>query len=99
MIIKVSKYIKKKINQSELKKIFKIANTIEDYLNQKEVNQRIQKSNVKGTDSQVIQKIIEEIAIPLGFKDEKKGLFKKYMENFFYKENYLNIDSATVFGY
>ena len=72
MVIKVSKYIKKKIKKSELKEIFKIANTIEDYLNQKEVNQRIQKSNVKGTDSQVIQKIIEEIAIPLGFKDEKK---------------------------
>ena len=168
MVIKVSKYIKKKIKKSELKEIFKIANTIEDYLNQKEVNQRIQKSNVKGTDSQVIQKIIEEIAIPLGFKDEKKGLFKKYkdsglrpdfykrmgekgilmevergktttnnmdlldvykchiceeanhlflfsievshtkniyksvykkMENFFYEENYLNIDSATVFSY
>ena len=169
MVIKVSKYIKKKIKKSELKEIFNIANTIEDYLNQKEVNQRIQKSNVKGTDSQVIQKIIEEIAIPLGFKDEKKGLFKKYkdsglrpdfykkigekgilmevergktttnnmdlldiykchiceeanhlflfvpievshtkniyksvckkMENFFYEENYLNIDSATVFGY
>ena len=43
------------------------------------MNQRIQNCNVKGTDSQVIQKIIEEIAIPLGFKDEKQGLFMKYM--------------------
>ena len=60
MGIKVSKFIKKKINKSELKKIFKISNIIEEYLNQKEVNQRIQNSNVKGTDSQVIQKIIEE---------------------------------------
>ena len=33
MVIKVSKYIKKKIKKSELKEIFKIANTIEDYLN------------------------------------------------------------------
>ena len=78
MRIKVSKFIKKKINKSELKEIFKISNIIEEYLNQKEVNQKIQNSNVKGTDSQVIQKIIEEIAIPLGFKDEKQGLFKKY---------------------
>ena len=138
MRIKVSKFIKKKINKSELKEIFKISNIIEEYLNQKEVNQRIQNSNVKGTDSQVIQKIIEEIAIPLGFKDEKQGLFRKYkdsglrpdfykkigkngilmevergktttnnmyksvckkVENFFYEENYLNIDSAIVFGY
>ena len=169
MGIKVSKFIKKKINKSELKEIFKISNIIEEYLNQKEVNQRIQNSNVKGTDSQVIQKIIEEIAIPLGFKDEKQGLFKKYkdsglrpdfykkigkngilmevergktttnnmdlldiykchiceeanhlflfvlievshtkniyksvckkVENFFYEENYFNIDSAIVFGY
>ena len=81
MGIKVSKFIKKKINKSELKEIFKISNIIEEYLNQKEVNQRIQNSNVKGTDSQVIQKIIEEIAIPLGFKDEKQGLFKKYKDS------------------
>ena len=38
--------IKKKINKSELKEIFKISNIIEEYLNQKEVNQRIQNSNV-----------------------------------------------------
>ena len=63
MRIKVSKFIKKKINKSELKEIFKISNIIEEYLNQKEVNQRIQNSNVKGTDSQVIKKIIEEIAV------------------------------------
>ena len=168
MKIKVAKFIKKKINKSELKEIFKISNIIEEYRNQKEVNQRIQNSNVKGTDSQVIQKIIEEIAIPLGFKDEKQGLFKKYkdsglpdfykkigkngilmevergktttnnmdildiykchiceetnhlflfvpievshtkniyksvckkVENFFYEENYLNINRAIVFGY
>ena len=64
MGIKVSKFIKKKINKFELKEIFKISNIIEEYLNQSEVNQRIQNCNVKGTDSQVIQKIIEEIAIP-----------------------------------
>ena len=87
MGIKVSKFIEKKINKSELKEILKISNIIEEYLNQKEVNQRIQNSNVKGTDSQVIQKIIEEIAVPLGFKNEKQGLFKKY------------IDSAIVFSY
>ena len=73
MGIKVSKFIKKKINKFELKEIFKISNIIEEYLNQSEVNQRIQNCNVKGTDSQVIQKIIEEIAIPLGFKDEKQA--------------------------
>ena len=56
MGIKVSKFIKKKINKSELKEIFKISNIIEEYLNQFEVNQRIQNCNVKGTDSQVIQK-------------------------------------------
>ena len=78
MRIKVSKFTKKKINKSELKEILKISNIIEEYLNQKEVNLRIQNSNVKGTDSQVIQNIIEEIAVPLGFKDEKQGLFKKY---------------------
>ena len=81
MGIKVSRFIKKKINKSELKEIFKISNIIEEYLNQSEVNQRIQNCNVKGTDSQVIQKIIEEIAIPLGFKDEKQGLFKKYKDS------------------
>ena len=27
---------------------------------------------LKGTDGQVIQKIIEEIAVPLGFKNENK---------------------------
>ena len=81
MGIKVSKFIKKKINKSELKEILKISNIIEEYLNQKEVNQRIQNSNVKGTDSQVIQKIIEEIAVPLGFKNEKQGLFKKYKDS------------------
>ena len=81
MGIKISKFIKKKINKSELKEILKISNIIEEYLNQKEVNQRIQNSNVKGTDSQVIQKIIEEIAVPLGFKNEKQGLFKKYKDS------------------
>ena len=81
MGIKVSRFVKKKINKSELKEIFKISNIIEEYLNQKEVNQRIQNSNIKGTDSQVIQKIIEEIAVPLGFKDEKQGLFKKYKDS------------------
>ena len=81
MRIKISKFIKKKINKSELKEILKISNIIEEYLNQKEVNQRIQNSNVKGTDSQVIQKIIEEIAVPLGFKNEKQGLFKKYKDS------------------
>ena len=98
MGIKVSKFIKKKINKSELKEIFEISNIIEEYLNRKEVNQRIQNSNVKGTESQVIQNIIEEIAIPLGFKDEKQSVCKK-VENFFYEENYLNIDSAIVFGF
>ena len=80
MGIKVSKFIKKKINKSELKEILKISKIIEEYLNQKKVNQRIQNSNVKGTDSHVIQKLIEKIAIPLGFKDEKQGLFKKYKD-------------------
>jgi len=42
MRIKVSKFIKKKINKSGLKEIFKISNIIEEYLNQKEVKQRIQ---------------------------------------------------------
>ena len=81
MGIKVSRFVKKKIDKSELKEIFKISNIIQEYLNQKEVNQRIQNSNIKGTDSQVIQKIIEEIAVPLGFKDEKQGLFKKYKDS------------------
>ena len=81
MRIKVSKFTKKKINKSELKEILKISNIIEEYLNQKEVNLRIQNSNVKGTDSQVVQKIIEEIAVPSGFKDEKQGLFKKYKDS------------------
>ena len=81
MGIKVSRFVKKKINKSELKEIFKISNIIQEYLNQKEVYQRIQNSNIKGTDSQVIQKIIEEIAVPLGFKDEKQGLFKKYKDS------------------
>lgn len=58
MRIKVSKFIQKKINKSEFKEILKISNIIEEYLNQKEVNLRIQNLNVKGTDSQVIQKII-----------------------------------------
>ena len=71
--LKFLSLLKIKINKSELKEIFKISNIIEEYLNQREVNQRIQNCNVKGTDSQVIQKIIEEIAIPLGFKDEKQG--------------------------
>ena len=56
MEIKVSKFIKKKINKSELKEIFKISNIIEEYLNQKEVNQRIQNSNVKGTDNRLYRK-------------------------------------------
>ena len=49
MVIKVSKFIKKKINKSDHKEILKISNIIEEYLNQKQVNQRIQNSNVKGT--------------------------------------------------
>ena len=73
MGIKIFKFIKKKINKSELKVILKISNIIEEYLNQKEVNQRIQNSNVKSV--------------------------CKKVENFFYEENYLNIDSAIVFDY
>jgi len=135
MGIKVSKFIKKKINKSELKEIFKISNMIEEYLNQGEVNQRIQNCNVKGTDSQVIQKIgkngilmevergktttnnmdlldiykchiCEEanhlfLFVPIEVSHTKniyKSVCKK-VENFFYEENYLNIDSAIVFGY
>jgi hypothetical protein len=147
MGIKVSKFIKKKINKSELKEIFKISNIIEEYLNQKEVNQRIQNSNVKGTDSQVMKykdsglrpdfykkigkngilmevergktttnnmdlldiykcHICEEanhlfLFVPIEVSHTKniyKSVCKK-VENFFYEENYLNIDSAIIFGY
>ena len=31
--------------------------------------------------ARLFRKIIEEIAIPLGFKDEKQGLFKKYKDS------------------
>jgi len=48
MRIKVSRFVKKKIDKSELKEIFKISNIIQEYLNQKEVNQRIQNSNIRG---------------------------------------------------
>ena len=65
--LKFLSLLKKKLINLSSKEIFKISNIIEEYLNQGEVNQRIQNCNVKGTDSQVIQKIIEEIAIPLGF--------------------------------
>ena len=48
MGIKVSKFTKKKINKSELKEILKISNIIEEYLNQKEVNQNIDSTIVFG---------------------------------------------------
>ena len=82
MVIRVSKYIKKKIKKSETKEIFKIANTIKDYLNQKEANYLF-------------------LFVPIEVSHTKniyKSVCKK-MENFFYEDNYLNIDSVTVFGY
>ena len=56
MRIKVSKFIKKKINKSELKEIFKISNIIEEYLNQKEVNQRIEIQMLKVLTARLFRK-------------------------------------------
>jgi hypothetical protein len=78
MTIKVSRYFKTNINEKIKKEVLKTAKDIESYLDNKAVNDRIKKANTKGTSSQIIQEIIEEIAKPLGFTDEKQGLFKKY---------------------
>ena len=78
MTIKVSRYFKTNINEKIKKEVLKTAKDIESYLDNKPVNDRIKKANTKGTSSQIIQEIIEEIAKPLGFTDEKQGLFKKY---------------------
>ena len=78
MSIKVSRYFKTNINKRIKKQILSVAKEIETYLLNKEVYERIKKANTKGTSSQIIQEIIEEIAKPLGFTDEKEGLFKKY---------------------
>ena len=81
MTIKISKYFKKKIRKEIKKEVLKIAQDIENYLNGQDVYRRIKKANTKGTSSQIIQEIIEEIATPLGFSDEKQGLFKKYEDS------------------
>ena len=78
MTIKVSRHFKTNINKKIRKNVLEIAREIENYLKNKEVYERIKKANTKGTSSQIIQEIIEEIAKPLGFTDEKEGLFKKY---------------------
>ena len=64
---------------------------------QQETLLNLQNSNVKGTDSQVIQKIIEEIAIPLGFKDEKQGLFRKYKDSGLRPDFYKKIGKNGIF--
>ena len=77
--VKIKKFIKKKINKTELKEVFKIAKELENYLNQKEIIDQITKINVKGVHSQKIQKIITDYAEPkLGFSSEKEKLFEKY---------------------
>ena len=76
--VKIKKFIKKKINKTELKEVFKIAKELENYLNQKEIIDQITKINVKGVHSQKIQKIITDYAEPkLGFSSEKEKLFEK----------------------
>ena len=60
--IKIKKYIKKKVNKTELKEVFRIAKELEKYLNQKEIIDQINKINVKGVHSQKIQKIITDYA-------------------------------------
>ena len=100
MTIKISKYFKKKISKEIKKEVLKTAQDIENYLNGQDVYRRIKKANTKGTSSQIIQEIIEEIATPLGFSDEKQGLFKKYedsgMRPDFYKKLKFSVNGITM---
>jgi len=77
--IKIKKFSKVNTNKNELKEVFKVAKKLEDYLNEKETKKKIAEVNVKGVDSQKVQKIITDFAKPkLGFANEKKRLFEKY---------------------
>ena len=44
--IKIKKYIKKKVNKTELKEVFRIAKELEKYLNQKEIIDQIIDKNL-----------------------------------------------------
>jgi hypothetical protein len=63
---------------TEYKEVLNIANELKDFLNQKNILQKIALANQLGANSAVVQEIILEKAIPLGFKSEKQYLFSEY---------------------
>lgn len=64
--------------REDFKEANEIATLIVRFLSQKHIQERIRQVHVPNANSQEIQRIFEREATDLGFKSEKKGLFKRY---------------------
>jgi len=53
----------------------KRASELKDYLDQPEIREKIRERHVLGAASKVIQEIVLDKAVSLGFQDEREGLF------------------------
>jgi len=77
--IEITKFKKKNINYEDYKTVFETADLLFGYLNQDEIYKKIKKFNVKDAHSDKIKNIFLKYAKKeLGFKSEKKDLFKNY---------------------
>jgi hypothetical protein len=94
--VKIKTFFKKNIDKSQYKIVLNLAKEIEKFINIGEVNSRIQKANSKGSHSKEIQDIIMEFASPLGFVDEKEGLFKKYKNSKLRPDFFMKLDKGGI---
>jgi len=94
--VKIKTFLKKNTDKYQYKIVLDLAKKIKNFMNKKEVNERIQNANSKGTHSKKIQDIIMEFAISLGFKNEKEELFLKYKNSKLRPDFYKKLDKGGI---
>lgn len=71
-------FVRHDSDQTELQRVFEIADSLHGHLNAAKTVKRIASVNTVGKASQEIQACIVDHAVSLGFQTEKRGLFSKY---------------------
>lgn len=96
MTIYSKEFVQEKYKKTtEWKKVLEISKRFIKYLSLPEIGKQIDTANQPGNKSQEMEKVINPIAEDIGFKSQKKGLFKDYELNL-RPDYYLPLDQTGI---
>jgi hypothetical protein len=84
------------LDQSIFDEVEKVGNAIYDFCIEERTSVAFKKANNPGTSSSVVQDVILEKALELGFQSEKKGLFGEIPTSNLRPDYFLKVGSAGI---